>query len=63
MTMRYLFISAQLAGHLDWGGYLATAALLHQRGHEVTWASGDSVAAQVTAAGVPFAPLAETGWR
>lgn len=63
MTIRYLFISAQLAGHLDWGGYLATASLLHRRGHEVTWASGDAVAAQVTAAGVPFAPLAETGWR
>lgn len=63
MTMRYLFISAQLAGHLDWGGYLATAALLHRRGHEVTWASGAAVAAQVTAAGVPFATLAETGWR
>jgi UDP:flavonoid glycosyltransferase YjiC (YdhE family) len=48
---------------LDWGGYLATASLLHRRGHEVTWASGAAVAAQVADAGVPFIPLAETGWR
>lgn len=61
--MRYLFVSAQLAGHLDWGGYLATAAMLQQRGHEVVWASGEGVRALVQAAGVPFAPLKETGWR
>lgn len=61
--MRYLFVSAQLTGHLDWGGYLATAAALQRRGHEVVWASGVAVKAQVTAAGVPFAPLGETGWR
>jgi UDP:flavonoid glycosyltransferase YjiC (YdhE family) len=61
--MRYLFVSAQLTGHLDWGGYLATAAALQSRKHAVMWASGATVAAQVTAAGVPFAALAETGWR
>lgn len=61
--MRYLFISAQLAGHLDWGGYLATAAALQERGHEVVWASGAAVAAQVEAAGVRFVAVAETGWR
>ena len=61
--MRYLFVSAPLAGHLDWGGYLATAAALQENGHEVVWASGAAVEALVTAAGVPFATLAETGWR
>lgn len=61
--MRYLFVSAQLASHLDWGGYLATATALQQRGHTVVWASGQAVAAQVNAAGVAFAPLGETGWR
>jgi len=61
--MRYLFVSAQLSGHLDWGGYLATAAALQQLGHEVVWASGAAVAAQVEAAGVRFAAVAETGWR
>jgi UDP-N-acetylglucosamine:LPS N-acetylglucosamine transferase len=62
-TMRFLFVSAQLPGHLDWGGYLATAAELVRRGHEVRWASGKEVAALVTQAGVPFHPLAQTGWR
>jgi len=61
--MRFLFVSAQLAGHLDWGGYLATAVELQRRGHEVTWASGAAVAPIVRAADISFAPLAETGWR
>lgn len=61
--MRYLFVSAQLSGHLDWGGYLATAAALQQLGHQVVWASGAAVAAQVEAAGVHFAAVTETGWR
>ena len=42
--MRFLFVSAQIPGHLDWGGYLETAAELHRRGHDVLWASGPAVA-------------------
>jgi UDP-N-acetylglucosamine:LPS N-acetylglucosamine transferase len=61
--MRFLFVSAQLPGHLDWGGYLATAAELVRRGREVRWASGEEVAPLVAQAGVPFHPLRETGWR
>ncbi len=61
--MRLLCVSAQLPGHLDWGGYLATAAELVRRGHEVVWASGEAVRTQVERRGVPFVPLAETGWR
>ena len=61
--MRFLFVSAQLPGHLDWGGFLATAGALHGRGHAVLWASGAAVSGLVAAAGVPFAALAETGWR
>lgn len=61
--MRFLCVSAPLAGHLDWGGYLATAAQLQARGHEVVWASGVEAAAWVERAGVPFAPVEETGWR
>jgi len=61
--MRILFTSAQLPGHLDWGGYLATAALMAQRGHTVRWASGAAVEQQVRASGVPFRRLVETGWR
>ena len=61
--MRYLFVSAQLAGHLDWGGYLRTAGELARRGHVVIWASARDVAPLVGRAGVPFHALEETGWR
>jgi UDP:flavonoid glycosyltransferase YjiC (YdhE family) len=61
--MRVLCLSAQLPGHLDWGGYLETAAELGQRGHTLLWASGEAVRPIVEAAGIPFHPLAETGWR
>jgi UDP:flavonoid glycosyltransferase YjiC (YdhE family) len=60
---RVLCVSAQLPGHLDWGGYLATAAELVGRGVDVLWASGAAVRRQVEARGVPFHTLAETGWR
>lgn len=61
--MRVLCVSAPLAGHLDWGGYLATAAELARRGHTLLWASGPEVQDSVQAAGVAFQPLTETGWR
>lgn len=61
--MRFLFCSAQLAAHLDWGGYLPTAAELARRGHEALWTSGQNVASTVERAGVRFAALSETGWR
>ena len=61
--MRILCLSAPLPGHLDWGGYLATAAELARRGHDVCWASGREVAPTVTRAGIAFRELATTGWR
>ena len=61
--MRVLFVSAPLPGHLDWGGYAATAAELHRRGHDVLWASGQAVQPILERLGVPFHPLEETGWR
>lgn len=61
--MRFLFVSAQVPGHLDWGGYLATAAELQRRGHAVLWATGAAMARTVEQAGVPFYALNETGWR
>lgn len=61
--MRFLFVSAQLPPHLDWGGYLATAVELASQGHDVAWASGVEVAGLVQAAGIAFHPLDETGWR
>ncbi|NOZ72378.1 MAG: glycosyltransferase family 1 protein [Chloroflexi bacterium] len=61
--MRALFFSIDIASHLDWGGYLATAAALQRQGHEVLWASGQRVAGLVQKAGVPFQGLASTGWQ
>ncbi len=61
--MRFLFVSAQLPGHLDWGGMLPTAVELQRGGHTVQWASGPAVQALVERAGVDFHSLAETGWR
>jgi len=61
--MRMLFLSAQIPGHLDWGGYLPTAAELARRGHEVLWASGEGARAAVERAGVAFHTLEATGWR
>lgn len=59
---RYWFISAPLHGHLDWGGFLKTAQALQQRGHEVLWLSEAPIGAAVKAAGLPFLPVARTGW-
>ncbi len=61
--MRFLFASAQLPGHLDWGGYLHTAAELQRRGHQVLWATGRAVAPFLQQAEVPAHFLSETGWR
>lgn len=60
--MRFLCVSAQMPGHLDWGGYLKTAAELKRRGHEVLWASGRAVKNAVQRAGLPMRVLVETGW-
>ena len=61
--MRFLCVSAQLAGHLDWGGYLPTAVELMRSGHEVLWATGRELQSQLAAQGVPVHILHETGWR
>lgn len=61
--MRLLFLSTPQTAHLDWGGYLATAQRLTGRGHATLWASGASIAARMEQAGIPFAAVAETGWR
>ena len=61
--MRILCTSAQLPGHLDWGGYLQTAIELQRRGHEVLWATGRAVAPFLENAGLPAHFLTETGWR
>ncbi|RME65422.1 MAG: hypothetical protein D6790_01855, partial [Caldilineae bacterium] len=61
--MRFLFASAPLLGHLDWGGYLSTAVELVRRGHDVRWVSGQAVMPVLAAQGVPGVAVEETGWR
>lgn len=59
---RIWFTSAPLPGHLDWGGLLKTARVLHDQGHDVLWVSEARIADMVTEAGVPFAAIAHSGW-
>lgn len=63
MPRRFLCFAVDLPGHLDWGGYLATAQVLARRGDDVLWAGGAAIAERVAAAGLPFAPLRTTGWQ
>ena len=63
MSARCLFTSAPLPGHLDWGGYLLTAAELARRGHEALWVSEPRIAPHVERAGVPFRAVECIGWR
>ena len=60
---RFLFTCAPWPGHLDWGGYLYTAAELARRGHAVLWASEARIAPHVERAGVPFFTVECIGWR
>ena len=61
--MRVLCVSAPLSGHLDWGGYLATAREVQTLGHTLIWASGEAVRPQIEDAGLDYHCLTETGWR
>ncbi len=61
--MKLLCVSAQIPGHLDWGGYLLTAAELAERGHDVIWTSGADVRSLVQKHGIPFRSQDQTGWR
>ena len=61
--MRFLCVSAQLAGHLDWGGYLPTAVELMRAGHDLLWTTGRELQNELDAQGVPVHILQETGWR
>lgn len=60
--MRVLCVSAPMLGHLDWGGYLLTAAELLGRGHDVLWATGYEMQSVLAGRGVPSHILQETGW-
>lgn len=61
--MHILCFSIDLPGHLDWGGYLRTAAVLNERGHDICWASGKTVGPTVERSGVGFCELKTSGWQ
>jgi MGT family glycosyltransferase len=58
----FWFVTAPLAGHLDWGGMLKTAQALREAGHEVLWVSQPAIGPSLDAAGIPFAAISQTGW-
>lgn len=58
----FWFVSAPLFGHLDWGGYLKTAQALQAKGHRVIWVSQSKIGGYLVQNGIPFEPIAETGW-
>jgi MGT family glycosyltransferase len=58
----FWFVSAPLFGHLDWGGFLKTAQALKEQGHTVTWLSQSQIGGYLVQQGIPFIPIAETGW-
>lgn len=59
---KFWFVSAPLISHTDWGGFLKTALVLHQQGHDVTWVSTDKLKNYVTQAGLAFEVIPETGF-
>lgn len=59
----FLFTSAPLFSHLDWGGYLKTAQALVERGHKVIWATEEgAVAGRIRAAGIEVAGVEAIGF-
>lgn len=59
---RFWFVSAPLAGHIDWGGMWQTARALMAAGHTVLWVSQPPLAPLIESKGIAFAPVPETGW-
>lgn len=59
---KFWFMSAPLFSHTDWGGFLKTARVLADQGHDVTWVSASALAGVIRRAGIAFAPVSETGW-
>jgi hypothetical protein len=59
----FLFTSAPLFSHLDWGGYLKTAQALIRRGHSVVWAMEEGrVAHRIRQAGVEVEVVEAVGF-
>ena len=58
---KLLFTSAPLPGHLDWGGFLATAQAAQSMGHSVRWVSGEPLRQMVEAGGIEFKAVKHSG--
>jgi len=59
---RFWFVSAPLYSHTDWGGFLKTAQALNARGHDILWLSERPLERALTASGLRFRAVRETGW-
>jgi len=61
---RFLFTSAPLFSHLNWGGYLETAVELKKRGHDVVWAIEKGIVAdRIIKTGIEVVEVKTTGWH
>jgi MGT family glycosyltransferase len=58
----FWFTSAPLYSHTDWGGMMATARVLRDRGHTVIWVSEAALADAIRANGLEFQAIPHTGW-
>lgn len=58
----FWFISAPLYSHTDWGGFLRTAQVLQEQGHEVIWVSEEPLRGALDAKKIQFEAIEETGW-
>ena len=55
-------ITAPLYSHTDWGGFLKTAQVLQNQGHEVIWISEQSLENVLKNTSIPFQAIDKTGW-
>lgn len=62
LRARFLFVSAPLPGHMDWGGMARTARALLARGHDVVWATEPAGFRYLEALHIPTRVFVPTGW-
>lgn len=55
-------ISAPLYSHTDWGGFLKTALVLQERGHDVIWVSQAQLRGAIEQNNMRFEAIEQTGW-
>lgn len=59
---RFWCLSAPLYSHTDWGGFLKTAQVLDDNGHDVIWVSQVQLEDVIQQKGLAFEMVEETGW-